>query len=443
MKIYKFRNVRLDVRERSVTKNGNRIELSPKAFDILQMLVESAGEIVSRDEILGRVWNGSLVEDGNLSVYISKLRKTLGETRNERFIETVAGTGYRLLPPIEISTSGQNHIEHTETTKHPGSNGFHGSDTEAIRLFLKGRYFLEKRNPVDVQKAIKFLERSIAYDPLNVHAYADLVKGYRLIHCFDLISSSDALTKINPILSMMKDLGPDLEVTHVTIGEVLAYLRWKFEEAETHFRTALSINPNCLSAYYRIVEFLSYAGRFSEVLTMMPTLTRLDPFSLQTYLRISKSMMMMEKYESALLYLNDSLELEPENLETLAIYGAVLAETGDYSKAIEVFTHAQSSFPTVENSAMIGYIHALKNERLEAEKIINHLLDSEYDSGSLKTHLARIFLTLGEKDEGYSLLDQAVQLRCSDLMAIRVDPRWKAVRHEERFQEIVRKVWPE
>src|SRR5687768_7327540 len=104
MKIYRFRNFYLNPTERRVIKNGQFLELTTKTFDILQLLIENGNEIVTKDEILGKVWNGSFVEEGNLPVHISKLRRLLDEAKNQQFIETVQGSGYRFVAPVcEVS----------------------------------------------------------------------------------------------------------------------------------------------------------------------------------------------------------------------------------------------------------------------------------------------------------------------------------------------------
>ena len=68
------------------------------------MLVESQCRIVTKDEMLGKVWNGSFVEEGNLPVHISKLRVALGQTLNEHYIETSHGNGYRFVATVEFVT---------------------------------------------------------------------------------------------------------------------------------------------------------------------------------------------------------------------------------------------------------------------------------------------------------------------------------------------------
>ena len=101
MQIYKFGNCYLNTTARRVVKNGKYLELTPKTFDVLQVLVENFGEIVTKNEFLGKVWNGSFVEEGNLAVHISKLRRLLDETKNAPFIETAHSSGYRFISPVK------------------------------------------------------------------------------------------------------------------------------------------------------------------------------------------------------------------------------------------------------------------------------------------------------------------------------------------------------
>src|SRR5215203_6420261 len=101
MQVYKFRDCLLHTAERSVIKERQHLDLTTKTFDVLQYLIENAGKVVSKDEILGNVWNGNFVEESNLPVHISKLRKSLHEANDRRFIETVQGVGYRFVAPLQ------------------------------------------------------------------------------------------------------------------------------------------------------------------------------------------------------------------------------------------------------------------------------------------------------------------------------------------------------
>lgn len=102
--LYEFSRFRLDVPERLLLRDGKRVRLPDKAFQTLCVLVRRAGELVTKDELIGEVWADSIVEENNLDQKISVLRQTLGEQRaakgKEKFIETVRGHGYRFIPEV-------------------------------------------------------------------------------------------------------------------------------------------------------------------------------------------------------------------------------------------------------------------------------------------------------------------------------------------------------
>lgn len=105
--IYEFEGFRLDVSEHLLWQNGTIATVTPKAFDLLVLLVRNQGHLLAKDEIIERLWAGSFVEEANLNVNISALRRILGDTPTEqRFIETVPRHGYRFVAPV-VSPGGK------------------------------------------------------------------------------------------------------------------------------------------------------------------------------------------------------------------------------------------------------------------------------------------------------------------------------------------------
>ncbi|HKS42669.1 MAG TPA: winged helix-turn-helix domain-containing protein [Blastocatellia bacterium] len=99
--MYEFGPFRLDIEKRLLLRDGEAIHLSPKAFDTLHVLVENRGRVVGKDELLNQVWPDSFVEEINLTVYISMLRKTLGDKPNEhQYIVTVPRRGYSFVADV-------------------------------------------------------------------------------------------------------------------------------------------------------------------------------------------------------------------------------------------------------------------------------------------------------------------------------------------------------
>ncbi len=100
--VYRFGPFLLDVRERRLSRGGEAIPLRLKVFDTLRVLVENAGRLVTKQELLDTVWPETAVEENNLNHNVSVLRKALGEgATGQQYIETVPRVGYRFVAPVE------------------------------------------------------------------------------------------------------------------------------------------------------------------------------------------------------------------------------------------------------------------------------------------------------------------------------------------------------
>jgi DNA-binding winged helix-turn-helix (wHTH) protein/TolB-like protein/Tfp pilus assembly protein PilF len=101
---YEFGRFRINTGDRVLLRDQEIVPLTPKVFDILLALVESSGQVISKDGLMKKVWPDSFVEEGNLTQNISLLRKALGEGQNgHQYIETVARRGYRFVAPVRES----------------------------------------------------------------------------------------------------------------------------------------------------------------------------------------------------------------------------------------------------------------------------------------------------------------------------------------------------
>src|SRR4030095_10608878 len=107
---YEFGNFRLDIEERQLLRDGHQVPLTPKAFETLVLLVERAGRLALKDELMHTLWPDSFVEESNLTNNIWILRTALGDSQNEKYIETVPKRGYRFVAEVRpVSSAG-----HTE-----------------------------------------------------------------------------------------------------------------------------------------------------------------------------------------------------------------------------------------------------------------------------------------------------------------------------------------
>lgn len=150
---YEFGDFRLDVSQKTLLRDGQPVSLTPKVFDTLQVLVESAGSLLEKDELMKKIWHDRFVEEGNLVFNVKMLRKALGDSATEpRFIETVPRRGYRFIAEVaENPIVGERNFspvlpENTKTLRPttPPRKSFLPIAALAVLLFAAGSLFLGK-----------------------------------------------------------------------------------------------------------------------------------------------------------------------------------------------------------------------------------------------------------------------------------------------------------
>ena len=106
--VFHFDEFALDVGERRLLRGAETVRLSPKAYDVLAVLVRQSGRLVTKDELLAQVWPESFVEEGILNVHVAALRKALGDdTRPPAYIETVVRSGYRFIAAVRFDSGDE------------------------------------------------------------------------------------------------------------------------------------------------------------------------------------------------------------------------------------------------------------------------------------------------------------------------------------------------
>ena len=189
--IFKFEDFTLDCSKRQFLFNNDEIELSSKAFEILSLLVQNSGAVVSKDEIFEKIWAGSFVEENNLAVHISAIRKIFRERKGEQdFIKTVSGNGYIFTEKVEEIDGNSDELPNKIPLVQ--NNFAEKYDAEAQDLVLKGKYIIETvatRSNIkeDLYQAIDFFNNAVKIEPGFVEAYVRIGHAFIQLNNFSLI----------------------------------------------------------------------------------------------------------------------------------------------------------------------------------------------------------------------------------------------------------------
>ena len=121
---YDFGNFRLDLVEKVLLRDGKPISITPKVFETLRLLIENAGHLVEKDELMRKIWQDRFVEESNLSFNIKMLRKALGDdAQNPRFVETVPKRGFRFIAEVRRNDSEDAQLKSKDGAPAPQLNG--------------------------------------------------------------------------------------------------------------------------------------------------------------------------------------------------------------------------------------------------------------------------------------------------------------------------------
>ena len=157
--------------------------------------------------------------------------------------------------------------------------GRHIPNAEAQDLYLKGRYFWDRRTPEDLTKAIDYFTQAIVKDPSDAQAYVGLADCYNLLREFGSMPPNEAYPRALSAASRAVELDDTSAEAHNSLAFGTYWWLWHGATAEREFKRALELNPNLVRAHHWYATYLYGQGRFSEALDQIEQARRLEPSS--------------------------------------------------------------------------------------------------------------------------------------------------------------------
>jgi eukaryotic-like serine/threonine-protein kinase len=314
---------------------------------------------------------------------------------------------------------------------------------EAYQLYLRGRFYWNKRSEEGMQKSLDYYQQAIIKDPNFALAYSGMADA------FDLLGAPDAAAAMAPAEALpkakeaaLKALAIDdtLAEPHVSLAHILYYYDHDFASAEREYKRAIELNPNYPTAPQWYAVYLMSVGRFDEALTQNRRAQELDPLSLPINMTLGWVMLTARRPDEAVQQLRKTLELDQNFILAHHRLGLVFEQQGKYEDAINEFKQVVNlTAGKPLGTAALARAYALAGRRAEAQKILNELQQLSAQRFVSPVTIALIFSALGEKDQAFAWLDKGVYARDGLLVRLRFDHRFDSLRSDPRFAELVRK----
>jgi TolB-like protein/Tfp pilus assembly protein PilF len=313
---------------------------------------------------------------------------------------------------------------------------------EAHQLYLRGRYFWNRRTEENIKKALGYFQQAIEQDPSYALAYAGLADCYALMPIYSESPPKEDIQRALAAAHRALELDDNLAEAHTALANTLVD-DLQLPEAEREFKRAIALNPNYATAHQWYGECLQAEGRSEEALVQLRLAYQLDPLSLIINSVYGSVLGTAGHHDEAVQQLHRTLEMDPTFSPAEFMLGQVLEDKGNLAEATAAYEKARDMLPTPIREAMLACIYARTGRLEDAGKILADMTSRSAHGYIQPYALALIHLALGHKEEALRFLEQAYEERGIQLGGntgtLKIDKRLDPLRGDPRFKTLLAK----
>jgi TolB-like protein/DNA-binding winged helix-turn-helix (wHTH) protein/Tfp pilus assembly protein PilF len=311
--------------------------------------------------------------------------------------------------------------------------------SEAYELYLKGRYFSNKRTMQGLQQAIEYFQQAVDKDPAYARAYAGLAEAYALMGGYSGLPPTEFISKARAAAQRALQLDERLPEAHTALAVIAQTYDWDWPTAEKEYKRAIQLNPNYATAHHWYAECLALQGRFDEAFPQIENARQLDPLSLIIATDYGAILYFSRQYDRAIEQFRGVLEMEPDFPRAHMLVWAY-AQKGLFAEALEDAEAYRRRENAPWSLVMIAYVSGRSGDQAKGRLALKQL-QQPGRNGPLDTlAFAVAYIGMGENDKALLGLEKAYREHSSSLTALKVDPIYDPLRGEPRFQELVRRI---
>jgi TolB-like protein/DNA-binding winged helix-turn-helix (wHTH) protein len=305
----------------------------------------------------------------------------------------------------------------------------------AYELYLKGRFYWEKRTKQGLEQGIDYFQQALRSDPDYALAYAGLADSYALLDDWGETSPRDSFPKARAAAQKAIALDSSLAEAHVSLAMVREAYDWDWASAEQEFKTAIALNPNYATAHQWYGLFLASMGRFPEAEAEVRRARKLEPFSAIVNMALPEVYEWERRYDDAINEYKKIIALDPGFAGTYGNLAYVYEKKGMFEESLNIMQRKELSGSDQGHAARMrrafvrsGY-RGLLREELHEE--LENLAKGKYTNS---LGIAASYADLGDESHTLEWLEKGYEERSSKMQYLAVDPQFDSIRSNPRFQ---------
>jgi serine/threonine protein kinase/tetratricopeptide (TPR) repeat protein len=311
---------------------------------------------------------------------------------------------------------------------------------EAYQLYLKGRYFWNRRTPADLQKSVGYFQRATELDPQFALAFSGLADSHGVLTEYHAANATDTYAAARRAADRALAIDPRLAEAHTSLAYIRQFYEWDFPSAEREFRRAIELNPRYPTAHQWFAEYLTAMGRFDEAIAEIQLAAELDPLSLIVNSSQAYILYMARRYDESIEQCRRVLDMEPNFAEAVDYLKRAYDQKGMYRESVEMRQRRRRILgledhltPPLRAAAAASTPREYWRRRVEQE-----LIESRTE-GLLPFEFAELLAQAGEHDRALEWIEKACAQHDFLSMYIRVTPNLDSVRSDPRYLAILQR----
>ena len=314
------------------------------------------------------------------------------------------------------------------------------ANPEAYQLYLKGRFYWNKRTADGLNQAAVYYKQAIEKDPAYALAYSGLAETYVLFPNYSVTAPKDIMPQAKAAALKALELDDSIAEAHAALGTYLSGYGWDQAAAERELRRAIELKPNYPTAYHWLGIVLAFANRPDEAIATARRAEELDPLSLIISADTAFDLILSRRYDEAIAQAQKTLKLDPNFYYAHYLLGWAYLQKGMYSPAIAEARKSLELNPEPYGKTILIAALAKSGGRTEALKLRDEL-KSEIGRRYIQSYyLAVADIALGEKDEAFAALEKDFADRATSYSYIPLDPLFDDLRADPRFKTLMQRV---
>jgi TolB-like protein/Tfp pilus assembly protein PilF len=308
---------------------------------------------------------------------------------------------------------------------------------QAYHLYLKGRNSWNKRTRVELQQAIEYFKQAINTDPGYALAYAGLADCYNMQVIYGVRKPREAFPEAKEAATRALELDSTLAEAHTSLA--FAKFRWDWDRvgAEREYQLAIKHKASYAPAHQWYSSYLVAFGRFEEAIEEAKRAQELEPLSFNATSHLAWILYLAGHTDLAIEQCNKMLDLDPNFFPAHRYLGLAYQQKGMKEKAISEFQRALQLSGSPLVLAHLGHSYAVAGKHSEAREVLSDLRDLESQRYVSAYTVAAIHTALGDEDQAFRSLEKAFEERDVWFMNLKVDPVFKELRKDRRFQDLL------